>query len=162
MTIAIRPVSETDAVLLHRLAVLCPPLDVHTHYTYWVLCHLSGNGCFVAEDDGVPVGFTTSLRDGDSIFLWQIGILPSHRGTGLSSRLIGAVVEHAGAQGVAELQFSIDPSNVASRAAFAAFAEGTQSSLTRIGSVDLHDDDLDEVEDLYRIELNPTRGSNDG
>ncbi|HEY4151922.1 MAG TPA: GNAT family N-acetyltransferase [Pseudolysinimonas sp.] len=159
MTVAIRPVSEADAVLLRRLAVLCPPLDVHTHYTYWVLCHVSANGCFVAEDDGVPVGFTTSLRDGDAFFIWQIGILPSHRGEGLSSRLIGAVAGHAHAQGLANLQFSIDPLNATSLAAFTAFAERNHSGLTKIGRVDLHDDDLDEVEDIYRIELNPTRGS---
>lgn len=162
MTIAIRPVTEADAVLLRRLAVLCPPLDVHTHYTYWVLCHVAGNGGFVAEDDGAPVGFTTSLRDGDAFFIWQIGILPLYRGVGLSSRLIGAVADHARAQGIDSLQFSIDPANATSRAAFTAFAEHNRASMTKIGRVDLHDEALDEVEDLYRIDMTPTRGRNDG
>lgn len=163
MTITIRPVTEADAVLLRQLAVRCPPLDVHTHYTYWVLCHLAQNGCFIAEDDGQPVGFTTSLRDGDAFFLWQIGILPSHRGAGLASRLISAVSDHARRQHVTNLEFSIDPANVPSLTAFTAFAAHNGSSLTGIGRVDLHDEGLDEVEDLYRIELDrPTRGSNDG
>jgi L-2,4-diaminobutyric acid acetyltransferase len=155
MTIVIRPVTEADAIVLRRLAVLCPPLDVHTHYTYWVLCHIADNGSFIAEDDGEPVGFTTSLRDGDAFFIWQIGILPARRGAGLSTRLIGAVVDHARAQGLESLQFSIDPANTTSRAAFAAFAQHHGAALTQVGRVDLHDDDLDEVEDVYRMDMNP-------
>jgi len=92
----IRPVQESDAALLRHLAKSCPPLDVHTPYTYWVIAALYGEYCFLAyEKGGSPIGYVTCVKTDDSLFIWQIGILEAYRGRGLSRLLLDKVFKKA-------------------------------------------------------------------
>src|SRR5690606_20196666 len=52
MSLRIRPTGPDDATLLRSLARRCPPLDLHTPYTYWVQATYFGDTCFVAELGG--------------------------------------------------------------------------------------------------------------
>lgn len=89
----IRPVTEADHALLLSLAERCPPLDVHTPYTYWVQCTLFSKSCFVLTLRSEDVGFITAVENEREALIWQIGILPAHRGKGCSSLLIGAALD---------------------------------------------------------------------
>ncbi len=113
---SVRTVTEADHALLHRLAEACPPLDVHTPYTYWVLCTRFPETCFVLLHDGEPAGFLTAVRSARELFIWQIGLLPAWRGQGLSQLLIHSAVS-AARQGEA-IRVTIAPDNLASLGAF--------------------------------------------
>ena len=133
-----------------------PPLDIHTPYTYWVLCHMFGSGCFVALDDEVPVGFVTSVAEGERALLWQVGVVPSHRGRGISHLLIDAVAEFSRASRLSTVEFSIDPANANSLGTFGSYARKHGLPFDRVGEVDLsdeHNPGFREFEDLYAIGL---------
>lgn len=151
----LRNATESDAPRLRRLAQLCPPLDVHTPYTYWVLAKYHGKSSFVLEQDGRPVGFITALEAPSAVFIWQIGILPDHRGQGLSYRLIDAVLGYA--RGVSKpLEVTIAADNDASNAAFTGAcqkASAALEALDRVVVTDLDDPDFEEAEIRYRITL---------
>ena len=153
---SIRSVTTEDAGVLHSLATQCPPLDVHTPYTYWVLTHMFADGCFVAEVDGNPIGFITTVRKNSVAFLWQIGVTEAHRGTGLATRLLAEVVSWARSLNITAVQLSIDPANVASTMAFTSFCAANELSLRRIGTLDLtieSDPTFVEHEDIFEIDL---------
>lgn len=155
-TPSIRSVTGADASVLHLLATQCPPLDVHTPYTYWVLTHMFSDGCFVAEVDGDSVGFVTTVRKGTVAFLWQIGVRETHRGTGLSTRLIAQVVSWARTHNITTIQLSIDPGNEASTMAFRSFCSAHGLVMRQIGKLDLTveaDPTFAEHEDIFEIVL---------
>lgn len=154
--LTVRAVTEADAGLLLALAHRCPPLDIHTPYTYWVLSHLFGRQCFIALDGAEPVGFVTSVAEGTQALLWQVGVIDSHRGRGVSQLLIDAVVGAARESGLRSVELSIDPTNANSLGAFRSYAKKHGLLLDRIGEVDLTDErnpGFHEFEDLYSMEL---------
>ncbi len=154
--ITIRSVTENDASLLHSLATSCPPLDVHTPYTYWVLTHMFRDGCFVAMDGDKPVGFVTTVRKGDRAFLWQIGVLATHRSRKISTTLIESVVAWARDNGLTRVEMSIDKNNAASLGTFRAFAAANGLGFSAVGDVHLtieSDPSFSEDEDIYSLQL---------
>lgn len=147
---------EQDAVLLHSLARKCPPLELHTPYTYWVLAALFGGGCFIAELDSNPVGFITSVVARDRQLIWQIGVLPNYRRYGLSQLLIDAVVQSARVDDRKGIEFSIAPENVASFSAFKTYADRNGLVINEIGALRLTDPlnpDFHEFESVYMLPL---------
>ena len=76
----IRQVQPEDATLLRELARRCPPLDVHTHYTYWVIARYFGKNSFIAEQEGRGAAYITSVENNDTLLIWQIGITEALRG----------------------------------------------------------------------------------
>lgn len=135
--VRVRGTTSDDAGLLESLALRCPPLDVHTPYTYWVLSTYFSESCFVAVEGTEPVGFVTAVANRDRALLWQIGILPAHRGKGLSHLLIDAVAGWADGRGFSAIELSIDPANKESHATFRSFAKRAGWDFGQIGSVDL-------------------------
>ena len=160
-----------DAILLHSLARECPPLGLHTPYTYWVQAAFFGGECFIAELDHNPTGFITSVTTRDRQLIWQIGVLPDHRRHGYSQLLIDAVVQSAIAQGREGIEFSINPENVASFSAFKAYADRNGLVIHEIGTLHLTDPlnpNFREFESVYILPLpetetapkaSPTEGS---
>jgi GNAT superfamily N-acetyltransferase len=53
------------------------------------------SGCWVAEDDGQPIGFAFSQNRGPLWYLATYGVLPSHQGAGVGRALLDVVLEHA-------------------------------------------------------------------
>lgn len=136
-----RPVRDDEAALLLNLARLCPPLDVHTPYTYWVICHLYGATTMVLEDDGTAIGYLMAVPRNRSLFLWQVGILESHRGRGLATLLFDALA--AATKGDFDtFELTIAPENGPSNAAFASWCR--KNGLT---PVPLHPIDVPEHEE---------------
>ena len=135
--VSVRGATPHDAGLLESLAMRCPPLDVHTPYTYWVLSTYFSDSCFVAIDGEDAVGFITAVANGDRALLWQIGVLPSHRGKRLSQALIASVARWAESRGFSAIELSIDPSNVESHATFRSFAKRVGWEIEHVGEVEL-------------------------
>ncbi len=153
----IRNVTESDAPLLRHLAKNCPPLDLHTQYTYWVIAGFFGGSSFLLEQDGEPVGYLTAVDAPSAVFIWQIGILEAHRGKKLSRLLIRAAVEYAQAVSK-DLEVTIAPDNVPSYSAFRSFCDANGTPLKRLGVTevsDLDDPSFREREVRYRFASSP-------
>jgi len=117
----IRNVSIQDAPVLRKLASLCPPLDLHTPYTYWLLTFMYNDTCFILEVDDKIAGFITSVYSKNTLFIWQIGILPEFRRQGLSTALLKQVFTKADELGITKINVSIAEDNQSSNGSFQAF-----------------------------------------
>lgn len=151
----IRKVNSEDAVLLRTMARKCEPLDVHTPYTYWVVCNFFGDGCFVLQENQQAVGYVMTLIKEDSLFVWQIGILEEYRGKKHSRVLLTAVERYAREKGLKKMLVSIAPENRNSYHAFHQYCKAKNISIVRNGEVKIEDpsDDIKEYECIYEMTL---------
>jgi L-2,4-diaminobutyric acid acetyltransferase len=122
----VRSCRESDLKTVVALVDKCGTFLVrHTDFTYIVLFRYFGDLCFVLEDDGEAVGFATAVRSSDrpdTVYLWQIGMVPECQGRGLSALLIDRVVQQTRKLGCMRLEFSVDRTNEKSRGAFESYA----------------------------------------
>ena len=149
----IRNITERDAAVLRFLAQNCPPLGVHTHYTYWVVAKYYSEGGYILENDGNPVGYIMTVDAPSAIFIWQIGILSEHRRKGLSQMLIEAVVRYANKVSK-NLEVTIAADNVSSYCAFHCFCLKNKITFEKIDNVnirDLYDTVFKESEIQFRM-----------
>jgi L-2,4-diaminobutyric acid acetyltransferase len=108
-----------------RLARDSASLDLNSPYCYLLLCSHFADTSLVAEERGEIVGFVAAYRPPirpDSIFVWQIAVAASHRGAGLASRLLAALVAQPAVRDVRQLEATVTQSNDASRRLFLGFA----------------------------------------
>lgn len=121
--ITIRPVTEKDAPLLRNLASKCPPLDVHTPYTYWLLANFFGKYSFIISEDGAAFGYITCITCDNTLFIWQIGILEEYRKKNYSQMLIKAAFDEGIKMGIRTAAVSIAKENKASYKSFESFCK---------------------------------------
>lgn len=138
---------EDDWFLLRGLATACAPMDVHTPYTYWVLCTRFSTTCFVLLHDNEPIGFLTAVRNGNELFIWRVGVLPEWRGQGLAQTLIHYIVSLRRPN--EDVRLTIAPDNYASLGAFQAYCEKHGLQLVREPGFD--PDVCPDKEITYRI-----------
>lgn len=147
----IRNVKESDHAILRDLAKKCPPLDVHTPYTYWVNAKYFGECSFIVEWDGKPVGYIMAVDTPSVVFVWQIGILAKHQRKGLSQKLIAACVEYA-VKVRKNMEVTIASDNVASYAAFSSYCQNNDISFGLMENIcvsDVEDKEFREIENRY-------------
>lgn len=96
-------------------------LERNTCYAYVLICSDFGATCLLAEDDaglaGVVIAYRPPARQ-DEVFVWQVGVAPEARGTGLGGRLLDALLAAPGCRGVRYLTATVSPDNEASRNLF--------------------------------------------
>jgi diaminobutyrate acetyltransferase len=131
----VRNFEVPDVPDIRKFVSNCPPLEVHTEFTYWVLASYFSNLCFVGETGHGIAGFVSAVLNRDRCYLWQIGIAPRHRGGPLGEALIASVVEEASLCGCRSLQFSIDPENKPSNGLFSRFAARRGFETRGVGKV---------------------------
>ena len=152
-SIYIRNANDKDAPLLRKLASLCPPLDIHTHYTYWFMCRFSDDNCFIAFERETPIGYITSVDTNQGVFIWQIGLILEKQGLGYSVLLIDKVVNHALSQNK-RMIVTISRDNENSYQAFKKYCEKHSLSMTpcdELEITDIDDPDFCEKEVIYII-----------
>lgn len=123
--IALRTPTLADGASMWEVVKACGVLDLNSSYLYLLLAKDFSASCVVAEQRGRIVGLVTGYRPParpDTIFLWQVGILPEMQGRGLGGRLVDAFLNAPGAAGARWLETTVAPSNDASRALFRAIA----------------------------------------
>lgn len=130
-----RTPSVEDGPVVRQLVQAAGILEVNTAYFYLIFCEEFQNSCLVAEQAGVVVGVVLGFRRPqsiDTLFCWQIGVLPSARGQGLAKKMLNAWLRLAGNETVTRVQASVAEDNVASDRLFRAFARdlGTQCTVT--------------------------------
>lgn len=151
--IVLRNINESDVAQLHFLAEKCPPLDVHTHYTYWVICKFFSASSFLLSVENENVGYITAIETENIIFVWQIGILEQYRGQGYSHLLIDSVVDYAKRK-QKNLAVTIAEENKVSFSAFNNYCVKNGLSFRPNGSLwlsDLNNVDFCEKEKIYDI-----------
>jgi L-2,4-diaminobutyric acid acetyltransferase len=154
--VRLRPATAEDGPAVWRVVRDAGVLDLNSVYCYLVLCRDFGATCRVAEHAGRVVAFVTAYRPPerpDTLFVWQIGVLPAHRGAGLATRLLRDLLDGPGCRGVRFLETTITPSNAASRALFEGLARTLGGAFTRAGgfSAGLFPESGHEPEERYRI-----------
>ncbi len=120
----IRTTTEHDGGDLWELVQATGQLELNTSYCYLMMSKLFSQTCLVAENEGRLVGFVMAFQppeQSDTLFVWQVGVHPSHRGRGLATRLLDALFEMNPDHNY--LEASVTPSNQASLGLFRGYAK---------------------------------------
>lgn len=114
-----------DGAAIHRLIESCKPLDVNSLYAYLLLCEHHAETCVIAHSEKRVVGFVSAYRipeREDTIFVWQVAVDASTRGTGLAKTMLRELLLRPLVRGCTHLETTVSPSNTASRRLFHALA----------------------------------------
>ena len=144
-----------DGAEMWRVARDSGTLDLNSPYAYLLWCRDFSATSAVARTETGLAGFVTGYMRPDepeTLMVWQVGVDAAHRGKGVASSLLQAVVERAVGQGARWLETTITADNRASIALFSALARNRGARLSVGG---LFGDELFAgthiAEDLYRI-----------
>lgn len=95
-------------------------LDLNSPYAYVLWGEYFATTSLVAHSGDDLVGFVSGFRpphEPDSLFVWQIGVAPAARRTGLGGRMLDSLIERVGAT---RMVATVTPDNLASAALFRA------------------------------------------
>jgi len=152
---SLRRCTGSDAEAVRAFVATCPPLTVHTAYTYWTTFRYLGSACYVLEDGADIVAYISALVDTTFpgvVFVWQIAVAPSMRGRRTATRLLDAVAEVAIARGSNRMQYTVEPANAASLRVFERYAQRRGTRVRKIGAVPLGNPDA-EPEDILELDI---------
>ncbi|MFF0431445.1 diaminobutyrate acetyltransferase [Streptomyces sp. NPDC004327] len=126
----------TDGAELWRIARESGELDVNSPYSYLLWCRDFAGTTAVARDaTGRPVGFVTGYLRPEApgtLFVWQVAVEGSHRGTGVAGALLDSLSARVAAEhGLVRIEATVTPGNVASDRMFRSFARRHGAGLTR-------------------------------
>ena len=147
--------TEKDYLIFRETSKQCDYLGVHTPYSYWVVCNCFGDSCFMLKEKDKVIGTILTVRNKDTLFVWQIGVLKEYRRKGYSQILYDAVLNYAHKNGQTKLSMSVDPTNEASFNSINCFCRRNNLTSKQVGSVDLKipEEDYDEYEQLLEISI---------
>lgn len=117
------PATPADGAAMWELADQST-LDSNSPYAYIMWADYFGLTSRVAHDDVGLIGFVMGFRPPekpDTLFVWQVGVSPRARKTGLASRLIEEIWSTN--EALHYLESTVTPNNVASERLFRSFAE---------------------------------------
>ncbi|MEV6330114.1 diaminobutyrate acetyltransferase [Streptomyces sp. NPDC051909] len=133
----IGPARPADGADLWRIARGAAGLDLNSPYSYLLWCRDFAATSAVARDASQrPVGFVTGYLRPEApgtLFVWQVAVDDSHRGTGVAGALLDALAGRPTAEGrgPSRLEATVTPGNVASDRLFRSFARRHGAALTR-------------------------------
>ncbi|UFU04060.1 diaminobutyrate acetyltransferase [Ruania suaedae] len=126
----IRSTVVSDGAAMWTLAHECG-LDLNSSYAYLVFAADFSATCRIALLDGEPVGYVLGYSPperGDHVFVWQVAVSSRARGRGLARRMLDHLLD--GHPEGTVLEATVEESNEASRALFAAVARARGGTLT--------------------------------
>ncbi|MFF5970146.1 diaminobutyrate acetyltransferase [Streptomyces sp. NPDC012769] len=132
----IGPARPTDGADLWRLARGSGELDVNSPYSYLLWCRdFAGTTAVARDDSGRAVGFVTGYLRPEApgtLFVWQVAVDGSYRGTGVAGRLLDALSARVAAEhGPIRLEATVTPGNVASDRLFRSYARRHGATVTQ-------------------------------
>lgn len=147
--------SAKDYLTFRETSKKCDYLGVHTPYSYWVVCNFFGDSCFMIKDQENIIGTIMTVRNKDTLFVWQIGVMEEYRRKGYSQILYDAVLNFARQNGQTKIAMSVDLENQASFRSINRFCKRNNLLSKQVGSVDivLPEEDYDESELLFEIAI---------
>lgn len=123
--ITLRAPTVADAAAVHGLIARSKPLDLNSTYAYLLLCHHYADTCVVAHQGDRLAGFVSGYvppRQPDTLFIWQVAVDHSARGSGLGAQMLRHVMERDVTAAARFMHTTISPTNIASRRMFQRFA----------------------------------------
>ena len=121
-------------------------------HIYWMVENIYKGYSFVAEAENGICGFVTDLPDPDqnAIFVWQLGVLTSHRKQGVAYQLLENVLNQVRIKGYSGIITSIDAINIGGLSRFRKLSKEHNLKSEIIGKYDADG----AVEDVYRFYSN--------
>lgn len=147
-------VSVDSSEAIQGLVSDCPPLTLHTPFTYWVILSRSSELCIGAFADGDLAGVVLTIPSlTGAAFVWQIGVGQEFRRQKVAHALLDRSWRAAKGAGLEAIEATIDPENKASTSMFKNFAEVNGLKLEAAGDVEIRDasGSLIERETEYRL-----------
>ncbi|MEV6251565.1 diaminobutyrate acetyltransferase [Streptomyces sp. NPDC051742] len=125
-----------DGADLWRIARGSGELDLNSPYSYLLWCRDFADTTAVARDpSGRPIGFVTGYLRPDApgtLFVWQVAVEGSHRGSGVAGALLDALSARVAAEhGVSRVEATVTPGNLASDRLFRSYARRHGADLTQ-------------------------------
>lgn len=131
--------AKGEGLDLWRMAQREPRLDTNSEYCYHLLQLHHAETCVIARNErGEPVGFIAGTRPqsfhygdavqipaeaaGNTLFIWQVAVDPSQRGTGLAGRMLQHILERPGNEALRFVQGTVIPGNAPSENFFRSIA----------------------------------------
>jgi len=145
---------------MHRLVAETTVLDLNSTYAYLLMATDFADTSIVADRDGRLCGLITGYHPPtrpEVLFVWQVAVAGSDRGTGLAATMLDALTRQVGKDRHGHpvtVEATVTPSNSASRAFFAAFARRHGVPMTehpRFVAEHLDADQAHEDEPVLRI-----------
>jgi L-2,4-diaminobutyric acid acetyltransferase len=130
-----------DGARVHDLVAACPPLDRNSMYCNLLQCTDFADTCILAEQDGELVGWISGYRppaEPSTLFVWQVAVHESTRGTGLAGKLLMALLDRPSEQPIRYLKTTVTPDNDASRALFRSIARRSDAPMREQSGFDRH------------------------
>lgn len=116
----IREPTPSDAGILHAIEQACFP-DPWPAHAFAELCDGTRHDCWVAEVDGVVVGYWVGRRIDDEAELANLAVAPEARGRGVGQRLIYDFIDAVGGDGATVIFLEVRESNLLARALYERF-----------------------------------------
>ncbi|MFE5591685.1 diaminobutyrate acetyltransferase [Streptomyces sp. NPDC056549] len=134
--VSVGPAEIADGAELWRIARGSGELDLNSPYSYLLWCRDFADTTAVARDSsGRPVGFVTGYLRPEApgtLFVWQVAVEGSHRGTGVAGTLLDALSARVAAEhGLDRVEATVTPGNQASDRLFRSYARRHGADLTR-------------------------------
>jgi len=124
--IKFRRTTAKDGVVVWQTVQDAGTLELNTAYFYLIFCSDFGQTCLVAEQDnqvvGVLIGYR-GVKEPETAFCWQIGVLPAWRGQGLARRMLDAWLDLPAICDARWLTATVADDNEASKRLFLGFAQ---------------------------------------
>lgn len=113
-----------------RLVQSTGTLELNSPYFYLLWATEFGDTSLIAEADGQPVGLIVGFhppQQPESAFVWQVGVLPSHRGQGLGLKMLQAWKQLPANAACRWVTATVAPDNRASMALFHSLAKASDT-----------------------------------
>jgi L-2,4-diaminobutyric acid acetyltransferase len=151
-----RKLGEQDCAEVQGVVVDCPPLTLHTPYTYWVILSRSAELCIGAFEREDLVGMALAIPTLERrAFVWQIGVRPQFRGLHIGRHLLERIWQAAEQAGLGSLETTIGADNEASAAAFSGFARANDLDFRAIADATSRDANGSTVDREVEYRLDP-------
>jgi L-2,4-diaminobutyric acid acetyltransferase len=114
------------------LIAACPPLDANSAYCNLLQCSHFAETCVVAADEDALVGWVSGYvqpDQADTLFIWQVAVAQSARGSGLAGRMLSTLLTREACKAVRRLTTTITPENRASWALFSGLARSLDTQM---------------------------------
>ena len=133
--LVVRPPTVEDGAAVWEFIRSCGPLDDNSMYCNLLQCsHFAGTCALAVRDteDASPLGWISAYippQEPRTLFVWQVAVCPSTRGSGLGTRLVQDVLARDACAPVRRLRATITADNRASWGLFGSIAEGLGAEL---------------------------------
>ena len=127
-------------------------LDLNSSYSYLMMAELFSETCIVVEHNSKIVAFVTGFefkKTPDTLFIWQVAVLPKFRKEKLAQRMIQQLVTNTNSKYV---QATIEEANVASFSLFESIAKKFETKFQKeVGFEEEYFPDDHNSETLIRV-----------